>query len=153
MIEHPDDQWLRMIRRYLIATTITQLAWEVVQLPLYTLWQTGTAGEIVFAVVHCTAGDVAIASASLVFALVVAGSSDWPARRFAPVLAWCAAFGVVYTTYSEYLNVSVRHLWAYSVWMPLLPGVGTGLAPLAQWALVPIVALHWTRSSTRTTAG
>ena len=29
-------------------------AWEVLQLPFYTLLSTGTAGEIIFAVLHCT---------------------------------------------------------------------------------------------------
>ena len=30
-------------------------------MPLYTLWSTDTVGEIVFAAVHCTGGDILIA--------------------------------------------------------------------------------------------
>lgn len=140
-----DRLWLSTIRIYLIATAVAHMVWETIQLPLYTLWQTGTAGQIAFAVLHCTAGDVAIAAAALALALVVAGSSGWPARRFGAVLGCCVAFGAAYTIYSEYLNVAVRHVWAYSALMPVLPGLGTGLAPLVQWIVVPTAALIWVR--------
>ena len=39
--------WLSAIRRYLIATLIGHVVWEIVQLPLYTLWRTGSARDIV----------------------------------------------------------------------------------------------------------
>ncbi len=46
--------WLSSMRFYLLAVTLFNGVWEVVQLPLYTLWNTGSAGEIIFAVLHCT---------------------------------------------------------------------------------------------------
>ena len=61
--------WLVVLRRYLVAVALLHLAWEVAQLPLYTLWWDGAAHEIAFAVVHCTVGDVLIATTSLVTAL------------------------------------------------------------------------------------
>ena len=57
--------WLAAVRRYLAAAAFGNLAWEFAQTPLYTLWRTGLAGEIAFAVLHCTAGDVVIAGATL----------------------------------------------------------------------------------------
>ena len=62
----PEPGWLAAIRRYLIAAALCNLFWEFAQLPLYTVWRTGTVGEIVFAALHCTAADVGIAAASLV---------------------------------------------------------------------------------------
>jgi hypothetical protein len=53
-------------------------------LPLYTIWTIGTIGEKLFAVVHC--GDVMIASLTLLAALVLAGSNDWPLHRAATFL-------------------------------------------------------------------
>ena len=47
--------------------------------------------------------------------------------------------GVLYTAFSEWLNVAVRGSWAYSDWMPVIR-VGTfaiGLSPLLQWIVVP----------------
>lgn len=43
-------------------------------------------GEIAFAVLHCTAGDVAIAGLSLLVALVIVGNLAWPTERFIPVM-------------------------------------------------------------------
>lgn len=133
---------LAALRRHLAAVAVGNLAWETAQLPLYTLWRTGSPSEIAFAVLHCTAGDVLIAVSSLAAALVLLGAVDWPARRFAPVAAAAVAFGLGYTVHSEHVNLA-RGAWAYSESMPTLPWLGTGLAPLAQWLVIPAVSLCW----------
>jgi hypothetical protein len=117
------------------------LVWEVVQLPLYTIWWTGTAAEVAFAVLHCTAGDLVIMTSSLVAALVVFGQG-WPfsATSFRNVMLATIVIGVAYTIYGEWLNVSVRGTWAYTKAMPLVPPLGTGLLPLLQWIAVPGLA-------------
>jgi hypothetical protein len=46
------------------------------------------------------------------------------------------------------LNVDVRQTWAYTDLMPKVPPLGTGLAPLLQWLLLPSVALHLARRGT-----
>lgn len=53
------------------------------------------------------------------------------------------------TAWSEWYNVQVKASWAYSDWMPLLPGFEIGLSPLAQWLVVPCVGLWWARRSRR----
>ena len=63
--------WLSWLRRYLAASAIGHLAWEIVQLPLYTIWSTGSLREQAFAIAHCTAGDLIITTAAIVAALVV----------------------------------------------------------------------------------
>ncbi len=127
--------WLGTFRTYLLRVTLLHAGWEVLQLPLYTLWSTASVSEIAFAVVHCTAGDALIAGASLVVALLLAGSADWPCERFKAVALWAIAVGVVYTVYSEWHNTTVTRSWAYAAAMPSLFGIG--LSPLAQWVLVP----------------
>ena len=72
--------WLGALRTLLVISAAAHLAWEVVQLPLYTIWWTSTAGEIAFAVLHCTAGDLGIMTSSLVGALVVFGQG-WPSSE------------------------------------------------------------------------
>jgi hypothetical protein len=39
------------------------------------------------------------------------------------------------------VNTAVRRSWSYNEWMPTLPWLGTGVAPLAQWLVVPTFAL------------
>ena len=137
--------WLSALRVYLVISVSGHLAWEAAQLPLYTIWATGTRRELAFAVAHCTGGDLLIALSSLIAALVLVGESSWPAQRFARVCALTLAFGLGYAVFSEWWNVGVRVTWAYTAAMPTLPWVGTGLSPLLQWAVVPTLALFASR--------
>src|SRR6516225_1409253 len=52
--------------------------WEAAQLPLYTLWRTGTAREIAFALFHCTGGDVLITTTTFAAAAALARHLCWP---------------------------------------------------------------------------
>ena len=53
------------------------------------------------------------------------------------------AIGTAYAVYSEHLNVTVRHAWTYAAAMPVLPFLGIGFTPVAQWLVVPPRALFW----------
>jgi hypothetical protein len=115
------------------------LGWEVLQLPLYTIWQSDVS-TIVLAVAHCTAGDTLIAVSTYAFAAAVARTWRWPMRRSTIGVASAIVAGVAYTAFSEWLNVSVRGSWAYDESMPVLAGIG--LSPLLQWVLVPLIVLR-----------
>jgi hypothetical protein len=140
---HP--HWLAAIRRYLVAAAVGNLIWETAQLPLYTLWRTEPARSLVRAVLHCTAGDIVIAVVTLVIALATVGNARWPDERLAIVAVTVVTAGAAYTIGSEYINTVVRRSWTYTEWMPTLPWAGTGLAPLAQWVVVPACALFAAR--------
>jgi hypothetical protein len=137
--------WLIVLRRYVVAIAFGNLVWEFAQLPLYTIWRDGSAGKILFAALHCTAGDVLIASAALFASLLALADGRWPQKRYRGIATVAVLGGVGYTVYSEWLNTEVRGSWAYSEWMPQLPVVGTGLSPLAQWIVVPSLAFWWAR--------
>ena len=132
-----DFRWLVALRIYIATTVTANVIWEVVQLPLYTIWNTGTRQEIAFAVLHCTVGDLMIATLSLLTALLLMGDRAWPRERFIPVLIATVIIGLSYTVYSEWLNTVVRQTWAYSNLMPKLPPFGTGLSPFLQWIIIP----------------
>jgi hypothetical protein len=136
--------WLTALRWYLVAITAGNLVWELAQLPLYTIWRMGSTADIVFAAVHCTGGDVLIATASLVLALLLCGAG-WPITRraYRRVAALTVALGLAYAVFSEWLNVVVRKSWAYSELMPIVPIVDAGLSPLLQWIVVPLAAFWW----------
>lgn len=134
----------RALRAYLPFILAANALWEVAQIPLYTLWKDGTAGEIIFALVHCTAGDLIIAGATVGLALIVNRSWTWPAEGRWPVAATAIVLALSYTIFSEWLNVDVRATWTYTSTMPRLPLLGTGLSPLAQWIIVPLAGFWWT---------
>ncbi len=139
-------RWLNVLRILLLTSATAHLTWEVAQLPLYTIWWTGSTAEIVFAVVHCTVGDLVIMTSSLVASLVIFGHG-WPtaSTSFRNVALATIVLGVGYTVYSEWLNVNVRGTWAYTAWMPRIPPLETGLLPLLQWIVVPGLAFTTVR--------
>lgn len=142
-IDMSHRSWLSAIRRYMAFIALANLVWEFAQLPLYTLWLTATPKEMIFAAVHCTGGDVLIALASLMLALVVVGPTGWPNEGRRPVLALSLLIGVGYTIFSEWLNIEVRQVWDYRNIMPVVPLIETGLSPLLQWIVIPVAASLW----------
>ena len=140
MITAPEASWLQSVRRYLGVSLAANFVWEVLQLPLFTLWTTGTIRQQAFAVFHCTIGDVMIAALSLLAALSLVAQANRPRSSARRVYLLSLAVGLGYTIYSEWVNTSVRGSWAYSEWMPVLPLLGTGLSPLMQWLIVPTLA-------------
>ena len=139
MTPYFQSNWLRALRTYLGACAILLFVWEVLQLPLYSIWSTGTFSEIAFAILHCTAGDLMIASLSLLIALLIFGNFAWPSERFVVVMVTTLGIGIGYTIYSEWMNTTVRKTWEYSKLMPTIPMLGTGLSPLMQWLIVPTI--------------
>jgi hypothetical protein len=139
--EQRHTDWLAALRAYLVLSLGLNLLWEAVQLPLYTIWTTGTLGTKAYAVIHCAIGDVIIAVLVLVAVLSLIGSEYWPQRGSREVLVLTVIVGLAYTLYSEWLNTTVRQSWTYSPLMPALPLIGIGLSPLLQWLVLPSVAL------------
>ena len=132
-----------ILRRYLPWLAGLSLAWEIAQLPLYTIWNEGSAGYKAFAVLHCTAGDVLIGLVSLALALVITRAGPVASWNWAAIALLLVTIGVAYTVFSEWNNTVLRPAWAYSELMPVirLGGVSFGLSPLVQWLLLPPVAL------------
>ena len=135
-----DRPLLPWIARAIGLAAIGHLFWEAAQLPLYTLWRTGTPREIAFALFHCSVGDVLITTATFAVATALAQHFRWPAFGWRMVFA-AIILGATYTIFSEWLNVKIRRSWSYTAEMPVLPWLGTGLAPLLQWLTVPSLAL------------
>ena len=135
--------WAFIGLRYLPWLTGLNLAWEALQLPLYTLWSEASPGYLAFAVLHCTAGDVLIGFASLALALILAregAPAHWHWRR---IVALMVVLGPGYTLFSEWLNTSLFR-WSYSELMPTvrLAAIEIGVSPLLQWLVLPPLALH-----------
>jgi hypothetical protein len=88
--------WLSAIRRCSADSLLGHAVWEVVQLPLFTLWQEAPLRTVAIAALHCLGGDLAIASAVLVAAPALAGRHDWPSVGTARVAVLVIIFGCAY---------------------------------------------------------
>jgi hypothetical protein len=132
--------------RWLLWMLVLNLLWEVLQLPLYTVPPSSIPFYKAYALVHCTVGDGLIAAGIYVGAALVAGWR-WPLDAPDRGLAVLLPPGIAYTAYSEWRNVYVTASWAYDPLMPTLAGIG--IAPLAQWLVLPPVAVWLLRNIPR----
>lgn len=138
--------WHSFLLRYVGVIAALNLLWEFTQLPFYTLWRSGSVNELVYSPLHCTLGDVFIGSLAILAAILILGNSQWPLERYQSVAAGAVFIGLVYTCYSEWVNVYIRKSWAYSDLMPLIPVLKIGLVPFAQWLIIPCAAFAYLRS-------
>ena len=113
--------------------------WEWLQTPLYQD-ATKSVNDIVWFRLHCTVGDVLILLACAVAVTGLRRSTSWLARPRILDFSLMTALGLAYTSFSELVNLS-RGTWAYSELMPLVLGTPVGLAPLAQWLVLPTAAV------------
>ena len=145
---HRDRATLKFIAiRYVPLLGALNLLWEIAHLPLYTLWDEGPPSFVAYAVVHCTLGDVAIGTLALVVALIATRAQSVATWRWRQVALFLVIPAVGYTALSEWINTVARGNWAYSALMPVVNfgGLEIGLSPLAQWLVVPPVALWLAR--------
>ena len=82
--DRPLLPWIALAIRL---AAIGHLFWQAAQLPLYTLWRTGTPREIVTALLHCTLGDILITTITFAAALAIARAFRWPLFGWRMVLA------------------------------------------------------------------
>lgn len=118
--------------------------WEVAHAPLYSLWVERGAEAGVNAALHCTLGDAVIAFCCALAGMLLA---VWlPGLRTRPrVCVLIVAFGALTTVVIELISTQWLGRWAYRDLMPVDPVFGIGLSPLAQWLVVPAIALHLLR--------
>jgi hypothetical protein len=141
------DAWHWIGLRFLPWFAALMLAWEIAQLPLYTIWTEASGMSIGLAVAHCTLGDLLIGGAALFLALLVTGERNIARWRWLRLIFLVVPLGVAYTAFSEWLNTAVLGSWAYAASMPTvaIAGAEIGLSPLLQWLLVPPIALALAR--------
>lgn len=141
--------WRWIALRYLRWLAVLMLAWEAAQVRLYTLWTEAPGPYIAFSILHCTLGDVLIGAAALMLALIAGGEGAFPHWRWRRIALLTAFAGAGYTLFSEWMNITILRSWTYAPSMPTLElaGFELGLTPLAQWLVVPPLALYVARKT------
>lgn len=115
--------------------------WEMSQMPLFDFPARPSVLETNVACFQASLGDAIMTVLSYWIAAAVRRDRNWtshPSPR-----AWIAFLvpGLVLTILFEALATGPLHRWSYTEAMPVLPGLGTGLVPLAQWLVLPPVAV------------
>jgi hypothetical protein len=124
--------------------------WEMIQSPLYEDVERKPYEEILTSRLHCTLGDVAILLGAYWIVALATGDRLWVLHGRVRDIAAFTALGLGYTVVSEWINVDLRSAWGYAVAMPRVTWLGTGLAPLVQWmVLPPLIAVVSRRLATQ----
>jgi hypothetical protein len=124
---------------------IFNLAWEIAQIRLYTIWTEADGMSVTWALIHCTLGDVLIALGMFALAGIVLRRVDWPVSRPWAGVAMVVTGALAFTVWSEWYNVYRAGYWGYAAGMPVIFGIG--LAPLLQWLILPPVMVATYRTT------
>ena len=121
--------------------------WEVLQAPLFAGMADAPFVEVITGCSQSSLGDVVIMLLAYWTVAIAARSRRWILAPAGSQLALFIAIGVSITAVMEWLATSGRWVqsWAYSPSMPVVPGFGIGLAPLAQWVFVPLLVVWFVR--------
>lgn len=139
----PEAGWLPTLRRYIVITVGAHLVWQFAHLLLYTIRVTGTAGDLAFAALHRTGGDLLIALGTISLALVLFGETEWRRAGLRRVLSAAASFGAGHAIISKWLNLEVRQARASRDLMPVSPAIDAGFSRFLQWLVVPTAGYLW----------
>lgn len=120
--------------------------WEILQAPLWVGMANLAHAEGVRVCTIAALGDVVIAVAAYWSGALAARSRLW---LLAPPRAALIAYlliGLVLTIAYEFVATGPLAFWEYAPSQPRLPILGTGLAPVLQWLLLPPLTLWLART-------
>jgi len=130
---------LKIVSKWALLAFVLHAIWEVAHLPLYTLWNETDRLIVVSYLLHCTLGDVLIATIVFLFTSAIFRDWYWPRRNLCLGGPIMITYGLAYTVFSEWYNVYYLQSWGYEPAMPLIAEIG--LTPLLQWLIVPSLML------------
>lgn len=116
---------------------VINFVWEMLQMPLFSYPAATSLTRINLACVQASAGDAAMIVIAFWVVVFLQKDRTWYLHPTARSLAFFVLPGVIMTILFEALATGPLGRWAYADSMPTLPGLGTGLAPIAQWLLLP----------------
>ena len=120
---------------------VFHFVWEILQVPTYANMAEMKHWPATLLCTRATIGDVGFALAAFWLTALLSRSRLW---FMAPKLWQTAVFlavGILLTIGFEWYYIEISGRWIYSDLMPLVPPFGTGLSPLVQWRIVPLLLL------------
>ena len=116
---------------------LLNLPWELWQVPLFKGMPSLAHWDGVILCTRAAAGDAVIALLAFWLVAAMTRTRDWIRRPAGASMGGYVAIGLIVTMALEYMATQLGARWEYAETMPRLPLLGTGLAPLLQWLLIP----------------
>jgi len=114
--------------------------WEVAHTYFYTL-KDSHFNTMLYGWLHCTLGDVMVTVGSFWFVSLMSRTRRWFLGLNRVNFTGFIMAGVVYTFFSERVNVHIFQSWGYNEVMPIIPWARVGLTPILQWVVIPSVVI------------
>lgn len=127
---------------------LLNLPWELWQIPLFKNMPSLAHWDGVILCTRTALGDAVIALLAFWLVAAVSRTRDWLRRPSAVTLGAFVAVGLIITIALEYWATQIGGRGEYAEAMPRLPLLGTGLAPLLQWLLIPPLVAWLVRRQT-----
>lgn len=150
-------RWRHTLASIFAVAVLFNYPWEFAQSPLYVgMDSLGTVWG------HCflaSLGDGLLVLLIFAIGWVALGRPFWFERPGIRGYVLMLASGVVISLSVELFASRIAGVWTYTARMPLVPGLGVGIAPVAQMLILPpvifrvVAAWHRHAKQTRTTLG
>ncbi len=128
---------------------VINFVWEMLQMPLFSYPADSSMTQINLACIQASAGDAAMIVIAFWVVVLLQKDREWYLHPSVRSLVLFLLPGVIMTIVFEAMATGPLDRWAYTNAMPTLPGLGTGLAPLAQWLLLPPLIIFIIRHQVR----
>ncbi len=129
----------------LILALPMHFTWEFLQAPLFRSMQDASHMQGIRICLQATLGDMVIALIAFWVTSFLAGTRQWVAQPSRVAIAAWLLSGMAITFLIEFYSTEIADRWTYGASMPRFPLIGTGLAPVAQWLVVPMLVLWYLR--------
>ena len=120
---------------------VLHFVWEFIQVPFFAGLPTADHWAAIKVCTRATAGDVGFALIAFWTTAAVARSRRWITSPRVREVTVFLAVGVALTVAAEFHAAEIAERWAYADTMPTVPVIGTGLTPLLQWIVVPLLVI------------
>lgn len=124
---------------------LLNFVWEYIQAPTYAGMIEMNHWDGIKLCTSATFGDVGFALTAFWITSLASRSRQWIFEPKAWQLLLFLGVGIGLTIGFEFYYTTISLRWTYSELMPLVPPFGTGLSPLLQWVVVPLLVLWFVR--------
>lgn len=124
---------------------MVNFVWEMLQMPLFEVGPEVSLIEVNLVCIQASIGDAVMLMIAFWILAVFFKSRRWLFHLSIPRVGLFLVPGITMTILLEALATGPLQRWTYGDLMPILPVIGTGIAPIIQWIIVPPLVLSLVR--------
>ena len=126
---------------FLFFSFLINFVWEMLQMPLFEYPIEFSPSAMNLSCTKASIGDAFITIVSFWFVALIRKNRYWIIKVSFWDLTLFLIPGIVITICFEALATGPLNRWTYSEVMPTIPYIGTGLAPILQWLILPLLTV------------